>query len=113
MPVIFRVERAQGLLVGAPGGRRIAEFVKGTTERERGQCEPGVGAQRSPERDSRRRWLARFQQDEALNEMRVGIKRGVREQRRDVAQGGVAVTVVCRVQRGRQPLLVRQPRLPA
>ena len=113
MPVIVGSERAQGLPVCAPGGCRVAECVEGTTKSERSQCEAGVGAQRAPERNGRRRWLARFQQDEAPNEMRVGIKRGVREQRRHVAQGGVAVTVVCCVQRGRQPLLARQPRLPA
>jgi hypothetical protein len=113
VPVILRVECAQGLLVCAPGGLRVAECVVGAAESERREREPGVGAQRAAKRDRCCRWLARFQDDEPLNEVRVGIKRGVRQQRRHAGQGAVAVTMVRRVQRGRQPLLARQRALPA
>ena len=113
MPVILRVERAQRLLECAPRGRRVAERVVGAAERERREREPGIGVQRAAKRDRCCRWLPRFQDDEPLDEVRVRIQRGVRQQRRYAGQGAVAVTSVRRVQRGGQPLLTRQRGLPA
>ena len=57
MPVVLWVERAQGLLVCAPGGLRVAEGVVGAAESERREREPGIGAERAAKRDRCCRWL--------------------------------------------------------
>src|ERR1017187_8017290 len=50
VPVIFRIERAQGLLVGAPRGWHVTQGVVATAENECRERECGVGIERAAKR---------------------------------------------------------------
>src|SRR5216684_2421317 len=50
MSMIFWVEGAQGLFVGAPRGWPVTESVVATAKSERGERERGVGVQRTAKR---------------------------------------------------------------
>ena len=104
MPAVRRIEQAQGLFIGAPGGGWLAQRLIGAAQRESSQPERGVGVERGAERPDRPRGLAACQRDQPVQVERVGVERVVRKQRLHEAQGKAALALVRRVDGTGQPL---------
>jgi hypothetical protein len=103
VPGVGRVQRAQGLLVGAPRGRLIPEGVVRAAERERREGERRVGVQGAAEGGDRARRLARLQHDQPVDEVRVGVERVERQQGLHLGDRGVTMALARGGQRRREP----------